>query len=213
MRLFLLASVFFLLADSKAQRPDLSTAYLAKYRLKLSVFDQAVFSLPTVKISNEFLLRVSRISSYASVDLGYNFYSVDEDARSSGYYVGAKYSLYSAFSRNVGRGVQFGIFYLKSSINDYLKVTHTHPGMGQYFEYEKMKYHKERYGFSVEHFDQYTISNNFIAEFCVGFGLMYMRTITPSRVTQNTFINGLTTAKETVTPTLILNFKIGYLVF
>jgi hypothetical protein len=213
MRLTLLAFIYLLLFNLKGQKPEFTPAYLAQYKVKLSLFDQTMFSMPVMKVSNEFLIKKNGFPGYAGLDLGYNFYSIDEDVKSGGYYIGTRYNLYTRSEYNIGKGVSFGLFYMRSAINDYLKISHKQPGIGTYHEYEKMKYHKERYGVTVEHFDQYALSNKFIIEASIGGGVIIMNTIVPERVTQETFVNGLTNEQAITVPTVFFNFKIGYLVF
>ncbi len=213
MRFFLFVSAFILLFNIHAEKPDSSKAREVKYKLKLNFIDQSYATLPTIKISNELFLKKGELASSINLDLGYNYYSVDERVRARGYYFGANYNQYLGKDFNTGHGVSLGAYYLRSTINDYLKVDHSLSGLGDYHEYEKMKYHKERFGVSIEYFAQFDLPGDFFIELRGGPGFLYMHSITPDRVTQQTFVNGPFYGKEVLTPNFIFNVKVGYLFF
>lgn len=196
-----------------------------RYRFKLTYLDQSLASLPTVKLGTEIYLFGTRYPLFISGDVGYNFYSMDEKTRASGYYFGSRLSLYYKAPMKtrrdiltelsgvpLGYGVSIGGFYQKSLINGYLGTTRELDGLGEYYQYEKMKYHKERYGLSLEFIRQFPVSDRFYAEANSGLGVVSMNTIVPGIVTQRTCINGLLNGKHVVAPALIMSFKIVYLI-
>jgi hypothetical protein len=218
-------SVLFLTASlACAQEPFRSD--FGRYRFKLTYLDQSLASLPTVKLGTEILLSGTRYPLFISGEVGYNFYSMDEKTRASGYYLGSRLNLYynkplmesrESFMSNltgvpVGLGVSIGGFYQKSVINGFLSTTRELDGLGEYYQYEKMKYHKERYGLSLEFIRQFPVSDRFYAEANSGLGVVYMNTIVPGIVTQRTFINGLLKGKHVIAPALIISLKIVYLI-
>jgi len=179
------------------------------YRLKLTLIDQMYFSLPTIKLSNEVLLHDSAIPLYLQLDLGYTIYSNDEEVKARGWYLGTRCNGYFRRTDYGSRGLSFGGFYQKSCLNDYLKVTTEVPGLGEYHEYKKMKFYKERFGLSIEMIQQIELQKGFFIEFTAGLGVVHMRTITPEIVTQKTFVNGLLYGKDIIEPSCLISMKIG----
>lgn len=181
-----------------------------QYRVKVNVFNQAAFSLPLIKVSTEMLIGSDMNPLYAQADLGYNYYSHDELVKASGLHLGLRLNHYRPLLYRTQNMISYGFFYQRSAINDYLKVNKQMPGFGEYSEYEKMKYHKERYGFSVEFMKQFPVYGKLFLEYGFGLGVMMMRTVTPDRVTQESFVNGLYREKEVITPSIGFSVKLGY---
>lgn len=216
MKAGIITCLFFIVFSDGIAQDSLSKTdnIMPEFKFKLSLLDQSVFSLPVLKASSEILLsRDANFPTYASVEAGYNYYSNDENVRCRGYFLGARYHQYIGNRSHFKHGLSFGAFYLKSFLNDYLKVTKTMPGMGTYYEYERMKYYKERYAFTVEYFIQAGLGRKFFVEMCVGGGLMKMQTITPSRVTQETFVNGMYFRPDVLTIAPFASVKLGYNLF
>lgn len=187
----------------------------ARYKIKLSLFDQSVFSLPFIKLHNELLVggETTGDYNYLSADLGYNYYSVDEQAPASGIYTGLRFNHYLPSYRSAQNYLSVGIFWQQSVIKDYLKVDRFYPGLGTYSAYEKMRYSKIRYGGNIEIMKQYALYGPVFFEYTLGLGVLYFETKTPDNVTQTTFVNGTSYQKKELLPTVVFSLKLGYLLY
>jgi hypothetical protein len=212
--------LFFLSTTILAQDPITAPSTeknpgIPKYKIKVNLFDQSVFSLPCIKVHNEILVggQASGNYNYVSADLGYNYYSNDEQVGAKGIYTGLRFNHYlPSYGRGL-KGVSFGAFYQYSSIYDYLKTDKFYPGLGTFSEYEKMHYNKQRYGANIEVFKQYRLYGPVFFEWNLAIGVIFMETHTPERSTQNTFVNGVTFKKNNELPSLGFGLKVGYLLY
>lgn len=193
-----------IVAKAEAESP------FPQYRVKVNLFNQAAFSLPLFKVSGEMLIGSDMNPLYVQADLGYNYYSQDELVKASGLHAGLRLNHYRPLIYRTQNMFSYGFFYQRSAINDYLKVNKEMPGFGEYSEYEKMKYHKERYGFNIEFMKQFPVYGKLFLEYGFGGGVMMMRTVTPDRVSQESFVNGLYREKEVITPSIGFSVKLGY---
>ena len=201
--------------DSAKTLPITTEISPPKYKIKVNLFDQSVFSLPCIKVHNEIYLggKSSGNFNYLSADLGYNYYSNDEQVGAKGIYTGLRINHYLPSYGAGQKAVSFGIFYQYTAINDYLMTDKFYPGLGIFSEYEKMRYNKQRYGANVEVLKQYTLYGPVFFEWSLAIGYIFMETHTPERVTQRTFVNGLTFKKNNQLPSLGFGLKVGYLIF
>lgn len=198
-------------ADAQVEASKTAESPLPKYKLKLSIFDQSYFSLPTIKIHGEMRLTKSANPLYGQIDLGYNFNSQDEMISARGYYTGLRLNNYLPIVFRYQTVISYGFFYQRSYLNNYLKVSKILPGLGEYSEYEKMDFQKERYGFTIDLQKHIPLFDRIFFEYGFSGGIMFMQTITPDRVTQYTFVNGTYKEKKVVTPAIGFSLKIGYL--
>lgn len=193
-------------------KPSEYSSIPPRYKLKVNLFDQSVFSMPCVKFHSEILISGSteELPNYVSADIGYNYYSTDEDIKANGIYTGLRFNHYLNTYSRASKCLSVGVFYQRSVLRDYLKTTRTYPGLGIIQEYEKMRFQKERYGANIEILKQYPLFNNVFFEFGGSIGIISMETITPDRVTQETFVNGASYQKKALLPTVGFSLKIGY---
>lgn len=207
---FLLLSCFNIFANRV--KPNFYTPSLIESRLllKAHLFEFTDFSLPNINFSVEYFLQKEGNKS-VSLDLGYNYYSVDENVKAKGYSIAPKILIYA--QNNNERKINafaFGIYYQKTFMNDYLKTTRNLPGLGNYYFYEKMKYQKIRTGISLERVVQFSIFEKIFAEIAYGIALVNFQTKVPERVSQNTFVNGLVFQKTYNGITPLFSTKVGY---
>jgi hypothetical protein len=186
-----------------------------RYKIKFNLFDQSVFSLPCIKFHNEILIGGESNSNYnyLSADVGYNYFSVDEQVPVRGIYTGLRFNHYLPSYGEALKCFSIGAFYQYTAIKDYLKTDKTYPGLGTFSEYEKMRYNKQRYGINIEFMRQHTIYGPVFLEYSVSIGYIFMETKTPERVTQTTFVNGTTYKKNANLPSLGFAAKVGYSLF
>jgi hypothetical protein len=201
--------------DSAKTLPIITEYTPPKYKIKVNLFDQSVFSLPCIKVHNEIFLggESSGNFNYLSADLGYNYYSNDEQVGVNGIYTGLRINHYLPSYGAGQKAVSFGVFYQYTAINDYLKTDRFYPGLGTFSEYEKMRYNKQRYGANVEVLKQYNIYGPVFFEWSLAIGFIFMETHTPERSTQTTFVNGVTYKKNNELPSLGFGMKLGYSLF
>jgi hypothetical protein len=215
--LFLILFNYTINAQTQPKKPVqenlVQTEQIPRYRVKLSLIDQSIFSLPLIKAQGEYMLGFREYPRYLALDLGYNYYSYDERVRTSGYHLGLRINQYRNSLLNAHNWISYGVFYQNTVVNDYLKVSRSIPGLGEYSEYQKMKYNKVRYGINLEFLKEYNLVSNLFFEIGIGSGVMIMRTITPNNVSQETFVNGVYREKNVGTPMLTLSMKLGYKFF
>jgi hypothetical protein len=199
--------------DSAKTLPIIPTVGPPKYKIKVNFLDQSVFSLPCIKFHNEILVggQSSSNYNYVSADLGYNYYSQDEQASAKGIYTGLRFNHYLPSYGEGLKAVSIGAFYQYTSLYDYLKTEKYYPGLGYFSVYEKTRYNKQRYGFNIELLKQYPIYGPFFFEYSLGVGLIFMETKTPERVRQTTFVNGVSYKKNIELPYIGFSVKVGYL--
>jgi hypothetical protein len=219
MRIVVLTPLLVLCLFAKAQplQPIPSLPEMARERLKVkfSLFDFSMFSLPAVKLHGEYLIGNREKPLSAGIDLGYIYYSVDEDTKASGTFTGLRLNSYRRSTIRSAFATSISVFRSKTYLNDYLKLEGKLPDMsgGNYFYYERMKYHKLRYGFSAEVLWQHKLAGRFFIEVGTGIGYVQFKTNVPDRVVQHTFVNGLTERKLYEGPTLLFSTKIGFSIF
>lgn len=196
-------------------KPSQKNEIVPRYKLKLNFFDQSVFSMPCIKVHNEFLIggETNYHYNYVSADIGYNYYSADEAIKAKGLYTGLRFNHYVPGYSKVIKCISLGIFYQHSVLRDYLKTTSSYPGLGTIYEYQRMKFQKERYGANLEILKQYPIFNQIFIELGGSMGVISMETITPEKVTQTTFVNGVSYNKKVVLPTIGFSLKVGYNIY
>ena len=201
--------------DSAKTLPITTEVGPPKYKIKVNLFDQSVFSLPCIKFHNEILIggKKSENYNYVSADLGYNFYSNDENIKAKGIYTGLRFNHYLPSYGDGLKAVSFGIFYQYTALNDYLKTEKYYPGLGYFSVYEKMRYNKQRYGANIEVLKQYRLYGPLFFEWSLSVGMIFMETKTPERVTQTTFVNGVSFKKNIDLPTVGFGLKVGYLLY
>lgn len=196
-----------------AQKPFEPVVINPQYVFKVSLADQTVFSLPSIRLHADYLLFDSDLPDYLSADIGYTYYSVDEDVKASGFIAGLRLNSTRFSSGNRKRGISPGLHFQKVYLNDYLKVDKTIPGLGTYYAYEKMNYTKNRVGLSLDFYRQVHLVGGFFLESAIGLGMIYMKTNVPEGVSQQTFTNGLSWRRETLLPNVTFSLKVGYALF
>ena len=201
--------------DSVKTLPIIPKAGPPNYKIKVNLFDQSVFSLPCIKFHNEILVggQASSNYNYISADLGYNYYSQDEQVGVNGIYTGLRFNHYLPSYGSGLKAVSIGAFYQYTSLYDYLKTDKFYPGLGSFSAYEKMRYNKQRYGANIEVLKQYPLYGPFFFEWSLGVGMIFMETHTPERATQTTFVNGVSFKKNIELPYLGFSVKVGYLLY
>jgi hypothetical protein len=201
--------------DSSETLPIVPKVGPPKHKIKVNFLDQSVFSLPCIKVHNEILVggQSSSNYNYVSADLGYNYYSQDEQTRAKGIYTGFRFNHYLPSYGEGLKAISIGAFYQYTALYDYLKTEKYYPGLGYFSEYEKTRYNKQRYGFNIELLKQYPIYGPFFFEYSLGVGLIFMETKIPERVTQTTFVNGVSFKKNITLPYLGFSVKVGYSLF
>ncbi|MDP2176757.1 MAG: hypothetical protein Q8K70_12680 [Bacteroidota bacterium] len=182
-----------------------------KQFVKVSLVDQSFVTLPTVKLGYGFLVKdYDYYADYAQIDLGYNFYSIEDDLPASGLYVGGKYHFVKYADETYNKGFSLGYSYLNTRMHQYLKVAKSYPGIGVFNEYEWNKFYKRRHTISVEKYHQLMFINGFFFELRYGLSLVDSKINTPKEVTQNTFVNGFSLKKRMVFPGVLIGSSIGY---
>jgi hypothetical protein len=151
--------------------------------------------------------------NYVSADLGYNYYSQDEQIGAKGIYTGLRFNHYLPSYGSSLKAISIGAFYQYTALNDYLKTEKYYPGLGYYSVYEKMRYNKQRYGANIEVLKQYRLYGPLFFEWSLSVGLIFMETKTPERVTQTTFVNGVSFKKNIDLPSVGFGLKVGYSLF
>lgn len=179
---------------------------IPRYQIRLSLAEFTGISQPAFRVYGEYGIGRLLNPMTVSAELGYNYFSHDEGVSVSGLHTG----LYLGSYLRPGRGLRYGMFYRYTRINDYLKITESRPGLGEYSRYEKMRYHKIRYGGLFEFFNQFNLANGLFAEVSFGGGFIHMETVVPEHVTQYTYHNGIERNKTSNTPTLCFGVRLGY---
>ena len=202
---------FSTIAFAKKNKPHFTSPSLLTSRLfvKANLFKLSDFSLPNINFSAEYFLKNGGSNS-VSLDLGYTYFSIDENTKAKGYTFSPKFLIYNGNKLNRINAFAIGVFYNKTFINDYLKTTKNLNGLGNYYEYEKLKYQKVRMGISIERVVQFSIFEKVFAEISYGLALVNFQTKVPQKVTQSTFVNGLILQKTYNGITPLFSTKIGY---
>ncbi len=193
-------------------KPRLATD-TAVYMIKFDLLNESALSMPTLKLRNELLLFETRYPVYGILDLGYNFYSVDEMVKSKGYYIGAGLSMYKRLRVPLDLGFSVTGFYQQSDLLDYLKTTRYEQGLGEYYQYEQMGFIKQRSGLAARLSVMGYVWNRWLLECGLGVSAMHMQTITPDVVTQKTFVNGANMGKDVYGVMGSLFLSLGYKLF
>ncbi len=196
--------------DSTGNSSDVNLAN-EKNKIKLTLVNLTYFSLPTIKVSGEHVLK-SKWDLPVSIgaDLGYNFYSVDERVKAKGFFAGGRMAFYVVSKPKQALAASFSFFGSRTYLNDYLQTTRTAPGFGDYAYYEKFKYTKDRFGYGWETIWQFRLQKKLFGEIAFGAGMVTFITNVPGNVTQLTYINGLSRQRVYNGPTALLSFKVGY---
>lgn len=181
------------------------------YYVKFTMLDQSITSLPSIKLHCDKSIS-SNNPVYLGLDLGYNFYSQDEETNANGFLVGLRLCHYKPQMLHSQAFFSYGVFYQKSYLNHYLLTSKDYPGFGAYNEYERTKFQKERFGFAINFGKQFPIMGNIFFEYSGSLGVMHMKTITPAHITQQTFVNGLYLDKVVTTPSIGFSIKLGYVI-
>lgn len=211
MRCFLYAIPLLLSMGTLSAQRDKEPLYSnPRYKLRAALLDQSVFSLPAVRIYGDYLLLDSELPDYLTAELGINYYSVDEDVPSVGYTAGLRLSSTRFANGTRSAGISPGIQFQHVFIHDYLRVEKQVPGLGTYSAYEKKQFSKQRLAFSVDFYRQYRLFGPLFFETSLGLGIIYMNTIVPEDVRQETYTNGLSVRRESLLPNLCFSMKIGY---
>jgi hypothetical protein len=179
-----------------------------RHHFKLTVLDLSGLYLKTIKLGYEFNPRHKRAA--LELEWGYTHYSREDAAYTRGYFYSFSGN-YDLISKN-GIRLTFKLkpFYHKLYMDHYLKYYEITNGFGDYYDYRKTKYTKERYGAYVAAGLQHYIYKDFFAEYDIGVGGMKFKTEVPDGVDQNFYRNGLFNRKEYVSPTVMINIKLGY---
>lgn len=196
---------------SQVTARTVSQSPFPSYYLKFTMVDQSVISLPSFKIHCEKSIS-SNNPVYLGLDLGYNYYSQDEEANANGFIVGLRLCHFKPQTFRSQSFFSYGFHYQKSYLNHYLLTSKDYPGFGTYNEYERTKFQKERFGFAINFGTQYPILGNIFFEYSGSLGVMHMKTITPAHITQETFVNGLYLDKVVTTPSIGISLKLGYVI-
>jgi hypothetical protein len=178
--------------------------------VKFTPIDQSLLSLPTVKLGYGFILKsTDEYADYGQIDLGYNYYSTEDDLPARGLYLGGKYHFMKYADEYFNKGFALGYSYFTTNMQQFLKVSKSIPGFGFYEEYEWKKFSKRRHTFTVEKYQQFMIVNGLFVELKYGLSLVEAKVKTPSEVTQTTFVNGFSLNKHTFFPGFLFGFSLG----
>jgi hypothetical protein len=178
--------------------------------VKFTPIDQSLLSLPTVKLGYGFILKsTDEYADYGQIDLGYNYYSTEDDLKSCGLYIGGKYHIMRYADEYFNKGVVFGYSYLNTNMHQYLKVSKSISGFGFYEEFEWKRFSKRRHTFTIEKYQQFMIVSGMFVELRYGLSFVDSKVKTPKEVTQRTFVNGFSLKKQSFFPGFLLGISLG----